>query len=237
MKRTAIKVSTRKKCKWCGETFVIHTTTALPYCSYACQKAYLLSQDGQVSLQKAISKGVKKISETSNLTKESLKNKPYYEKKLQEYVNKICRAIDHDNFCISCHKRGKPQAGHYHSRGHDHSLRFNLHNLHIQCYRCNVQLHSNIIGFNRGLKIWYGEDYKQYVEEFMSKEFPTLKTTIIDIQEALEKAKELARTIEPKWLSPWARIKLREEMNQKIGLYDSPMMKNFTDGHFNEEPF
>jgi ribosomal protein S26 len=48
--------------------------------------------------------------------------------------------------CISCGTHtGKPQAGHYLSRGARPGLRYDERNLWLQCYRCNVELSSNAI--------------------------------------------------------------------------------------------
>lgn len=152
---------------------------------------------------------------------EKLKNMGDYEKELQTEINILSRLIDTGNRCISCGNDGKPQAGHYHSRGKNTSIRFNLHNLHIQCYRCNVQLSANITGYNLGLIKTYGKDYQDYVEYKMPLEFPLLKWTKNDLvlwkAQVIAYKKEVAKLEFP--LSAEDRLYWRGYYNEKIGIY------------------
>lgn len=92
------------------------------------------------------------------------KDKPYWEKKLDEVfsqyirlkyadMNGVCR-------CISC---GSPihwtkiQNGHYMSRVY-RSTRFDERNCHPQCMPCNVFLHGNIQKYRKALVELYGSD-------------------------------------------------------------------------------
>lgn len=152
---------------------------------------------------------------------EKLKNMGDYEKELQTEINILSRLIDTGNRCISCGNDGKPQAGHYHSRGKNTSIRFNLHNLHIQCYRCNVKLSANITGYNLGLIKTYGKDYQDYVEYKMPLEFPLLKWTKNDLilwkAQVVAYKKEVAKLEFP--LSAKDRLYWRGYYNEKIGIY------------------
>lgn len=154
---------------------------------------------------------------------DKLKTLGDYEKELQTEINILSRLIDTGCQCISCGTPGKPQAGHYHSRGKNTSLRFNLNNLHIQCYRCNVQLSANIIGYNKGLISLYGKEYQEYVEYKMPLEFPLIKWTKNDLilwkSQVVAYKKEVAKLEFP--LCVEDRLYWRGYYNEKIGIYKS----------------
>lgn len=152
---------------------------------------------------------------------EKLKTMGDYEADLQTEINAICRLIDEGLNCISCGNNGKPQAGHYHSRGANTTLRFNLNNLHLQCYRCNVELSANITGYNLGLIDWYGKAYQEYVEYELPKEYPLLKWSKNDLilwtAHARSMKKEIMKLDRP--FNNEDRIFWRNHYNKKIGIY------------------
>lgn len=152
---------------------------------------------------------------------EKLKTMGDYEADLQTEINAICRLIDEGMYCISCGNNGKPQAGHYHSRGANTTLRFNLNNLHLQCYRCNVELSANITGYNLGLIDWYGKAYQEYVEYELPKEYPLLKWSKNDLilwtANARTMKKEIMKLDRP--FNNEDRIFWRNHYNKKIGIY------------------
>lgn len=152
---------------------------------------------------------------------EKLKTMGDYEADLQTEINAICRLIDEGLNCISCGNNGKPQAGHYHSRGANTTLRFNLNNLHLQCYRCNVELSANITGYNLGLIDWYGKAYQEYVEYELPKEYPLLKWSKNDLilwtAHARAMKKEITKLDRP--FNNEDRIFWRNHYNKKIGIY------------------
>ena len=80
--------------------------------------------------------------------KEAVKPMSKWLSDLQVLVNKYVRLRDINDGCISCdkdkHWSGQWHAGHYFSRGHSSSLRFNLNNIHRQCSACNNHLSGNI---------------------------------------------------------------------------------------------
>ena len=162
-----------------------------------------------------------KWKEEKKVMVEKLKNMGDYEKDLQTEINILSRLIDTGCQCISCGNAGKPQAGHYHSRGKNTTLRFNLNNLHIQCYRCNVQLSANIIGYNKGLISLYGKEYQEYVEYKMPLEFPLIKWTKNDLilwkAQVVAYKKEVAKLEFP--LCVEDRLYWRGYYNNKIGIY------------------
>ena len=56
--------------------------------------------------------------------------------------------------CISCGQIKSTRlmhAGHYHSAGHNESVRWDEDNVHGQCEHCNTFLHGNLINYSRGI--------------------------------------------------------------------------------------
>lgn len=76
--------------------------------------------------------------------------------KAQVVFNKWIRERDRDRGCISCGAK-VTEAGHYFSRGHYSSMRFNEVNVNGQCTRCNCFKHGNLIHYREGLIKRYGE--------------------------------------------------------------------------------
>jgi hypothetical protein len=68
----------------------------------------------------------------------------------QQIFNRWIRFRDQNKGCISCGAE-VTEAGHYYSAGHHSALRFNEHNVHGQCTRCNRYLHGNAIEYRKGL--------------------------------------------------------------------------------------
>jgi hypothetical protein len=98
--------------------------------------------------KKLLSNSDKKARREAKDRKLAIKPKSKWLAELQALVNKYIRLRDANEGCISCDKaaswQGQFHAGHYYSRGHSSSLRFNLHNIHKQCSVCNNHLSGNI---------------------------------------------------------------------------------------------
>ena len=89
---------------------------------------------------------------------------PNLKKKAQDVFNKWIRERDKDSGCISCGAIGS-QAGHYFSSGHYSSLTVSEINVNLQCTRCNMFLHGNLIHYRQGLIKKYGEKKIIQLEE------------------------------------------------------------------------
>ena len=202
----------KKICKECGELFE-PVRKIQPTCSLKCAIA--------LAKKKVKDKQVKEFKKWSKETKENLRTHSELLNLLQVVINKIVRTIDFGQPCISCGKNGKRQAGHYHSIGANSALRFHLDNIHIQDYRCNVELSGNIIGYNRGLINTYGEDYKVYVERDLLniQELKLQKHEIVDL---IKKAKEILKELpEFEVYTASERILERKRINNLLGIYSN----------------
>ncbi len=153
--------------------------------------------------------------------KEKLKTLSDYEKDLQIEINEMVRLIDGGLPCISCGGWSMAHAGHFHSRGRNPTLRFNLHNIHRQENYCNVELSGNTTGYNLGLIEWYGKAYQEYVEYELPKLYPLLKWTKNDLilwtAQARVFKKEIMKLEKP--LEESDRVFWRTFYNEKLGIY------------------
>lgn len=211
----------KKKCAFCGELFEKNINAPFQnWCSVDC--AYKLSQQLKEKKEKKEWQSEKKVM------KENIMKHGDWLKRLEESINPIARFIDYGQPCISCTNFGKQQAGHYHSVASDASLRFNLHNIHIQDYHCNVEKSANIIGYDEGLIKLYGNDYWNYVKFGLKNIYhQPLKLSIPEIKNAIEISKEIIKELKSaeEIYSPYYRIKLRDQFNLRIGIYKNIYLK------------
>tara|TARA_R110000772_G_scaffold60108_3_gene135681 strand:- start:1449 stop:2030 length:582 start_codon:yes stop_codon:yes gene_type:complete len=133
----------KKACRYCKEYKQVHTMVKVPlgvFCAWGCAVAH-----GKALAEK---KKLKAIKVKHKADKERVKTKAKWLSDLQVIVNLYVRLRDKFEPCASCDKGpewgGQWQAGHYYSRGHSSSLRFNLNNIHKQCSVCNNHLSGNI---------------------------------------------------------------------------------------------
>lgn len=163
-----------------------------------------------------------KIKERMTECEKGVYDKGYYEKKLEIDINTICRLIDKNSKCISCNGIGD-QAGHRHSVGSNCSLRYDLHNLHMQDYNCNGPRSSNDFEYKKGLAERYGKEYQEYVDTEIVRLYPSLNLKPFELKEAITKARIIIKRLkrENKEYSFSERIELRNKLNLEIGLYNS----------------
>jgi len=145
----------KRKCKQCGiYTADFIKTNVAVFCGVDCayefakakqerEQARLIAKLKQVGVKK--NKAARKAHRED---KERIKPKAKWLSELQALVNRYVRLRDANDDCASCDKtkdwHGQWHAGHYFSRGHSSSLRFNLWNIHKQCSVCNNYLSGNI---------------------------------------------------------------------------------------------
>lgn len=199
-----------KKCKICGNKFA-PTNSLQRTCSISCA-----IEDGKKENKRSWQKEKKE-------RREKIKTHSDYENELQPIINKIARLIDKDQPCISCGKPAKkPQGGHRFSVGGNNSIRFNLHNIGNQCYRCNSELSGNPDGYDDGLVRVYGKEYFEYVKFELRLAYMQVKLTIPELILARAKAMKIAKELEKNGnvYSPDERIELKTKYNKEIGIYN-----------------
>lgn len=206
----ATKKIRKKKCKFCTTEF----TPARPLqttCSVPCAMNWSVILTNK--------KNEKKWRQDKSILKESLMSLTDYEKVLQPLINRITSILDTGQTCISCGGKGKPQAGHYHPTSTQRKLRFNLLNIWRQDYRCNVELSSNISGYNYGLINTFGKDFKEYLEYDIVNQYKDLKLTKEDLKEAIVRARKVLKDLTEEERTNDQRLLMRKKLNAEIGLY------------------
>lgn len=209
MKNKAVK---DKICKSCNEKFV-PTQPLQMVCSYNCALD-ATRKHGLKQREKESKKEVAKM-------KEGLLTKSDYEKVLQTHINTIARLIDYGCSCISCGHLKRAFAGHFHSVGANRSLRFHLDNIHVQDFNCNGERGGNIPAYGRGLVNWYGQEYKDYVESQLVKDYPVMKWDANELKCWTKKAKAIVKELKDSnaYYDSTQRLELRNYFNQRLGIY------------------
>lgn len=99
--------------------------------------------------------------------------------------------------CFTCNKPLQPntsdcQLGHFLPRGVYPGLTFNRDNVRLQCMRCNVWLHGNIIEFRIRLVNEIGEQGVLELESFRHDSYKLTRSDYLEmIQEFKEEIKKL----------------------------------------------
>jgi len=144
-----VKPKKVKKCKACKSEFTPFNSMAKA-CSPKCALE-LVELDKKKKIRKDLLEYRKETKSISKWISEA-----------QVSINAYVRIRDHDKPCISCGTmtvssfggyRGSCgwDAGHFKSTGSSNHLRFNLHNIHKQCVRCNRDLSGNVNNYRDGL--------------------------------------------------------------------------------------
>lgn len=146
--------------------------------------------------------------------------------KTQPVINKISSLIDGEMNCICCGAKITPQnppnAGHRFSVKSNNTIRFNLHNIHRNGVCCNKHAHGNPDGYNKGLVDIYGLEYFHYVVLELKGIYKDLKLTRPEMEEFHKKALSVKSRLmkNPPNLTSDERLKMRDEINKELGLYE-----------------
>jgi hypothetical protein len=153
---------------------------------------------------------------------EKLMTKSDYEKLLETEINTIVRLIDKGQPCIASGATNcKFNAGHFIAVGSNKSIRYNLHNIHIQSVQSNKDRGGEPIKYLDGLERIYGKEYAEYIHYEIRRKWSYMGWTISDLKEwtsiarlIVKELKELGNTYTPE-----ERIELRTEYNFRLGIY------------------
>ncbi|CAB4127044.1 Bacteriophage lambda NinG [uncultured Caudovirales phage] len=198
-----------KKCQVCKEKFTPIYSTIQPTCSIKCT----------IELNKR--KKEKALNEKVKLMKIDTHSKEY-RKELQDEVNKLSRKIDEIHgyiLCIDDCGKGygkQTDAAHFHSRGSNSSLRYNLHNLHSANSQCNQFSDKHHEGYKIGLEKRYGIDYLNKVLN-LPNIYKEIKLSNKEVYEKLKVVRLLIRTVHTFQFE--SSIEAREYFNKIIGIY------------------
>lgn len=113
----------------------------------------------------------------------------YWKKKAWDAMSRYVRqqAANQDGFveCVTCDvvKPWKQMQGGHFIPGHGNAVMFEPHNVHPQCYTCNITLKGNWVNYYRFIKEKYGVEI---LEHLLSLKGQTKIYTVADYQEIYE---------------------------------------------------
>jgi len=169
-----------------------------------CGKKYIPDRQFQVvcgNIQCAIAYGKKKITSNNRKAKREYKsnNKSELMKKAQQLANKIGRARSNYlgfNYCVTCGKRdGLMHGGHFLPTSTYSAIRFNVSQIHNQCYSCNCARSGMPKEYREFMIVVYGEEKVEWLE---SHKGTTRKYTVEYLNKYLKTMRKYLRRIDVK---------------------------------------
>jgi hypothetical protein len=152
--KLTVKVKT-KPCAVCTEPFV-KQRMGQKVCGPMC------------AIQHAALVKAKKAAQELRAQKEAATPTKKLLKRAEDAVNRVVRARDYLDGCISCEKPshwdGVWHASHFKSVGSNSVLRFNLLNIHKGCSQCNWARAGNIHGYRPRLEAKIGADRVEWLD-------------------------------------------------------------------------
>jgi hypothetical protein len=179
----------RKRCKWCESLFAPFNSLQ-KVCSSKCALEYS---------KKVKQENAEKMKELLDKRKDdkSIEEQKKYTKTI---VHAYVRERDKYKPCISCGCRWNDefQAGHYHKAELFNAIRFDVMNIHGQCFKCNIHLDGNLDEYKLRLPERIGvEEYeklskrakiaKMFGKQWTKTELKTIRTEIKKLTKWKEK--------------------------------------------------
>lgn len=196
-----------RTCKICKKKFKPKYNSVQMVCSVACSYEYTKQQN---------QKNKKALNKTKQ--EDKTKNQKNY---LKDEIQKLARLIDiRFKFgCCCCNKsiEGTGHGAHYHSKGSNPSIQFNLHNIHRSRAHCNMFSSEHKKGYYIELERRYGKDYVNYLENDIRLIYKEMHFSAEEIKQALKTTRKIIRDFDKYELSN--PILARDLFNSMIGLY------------------
>jgi len=210
----------------CGKTMTEFEKRTYGMCNGCLWDFYHETEIGKIIYQKSflpkVSLKLKSIQRENE--KKMRSNTKSWKTELQTNINKIVRLIDKDLLCLARNQKGQLHAGHVFSRGGNQTIRYNLHNIHRQSAQSNHW--QNDDGLLRdGLTNEYGQSYMDFIASL--RQTPALEYKEWQYKELSLKSAKIALRLKKLDLtySIAERIKLRNEINLELGIYESKFCK------------
>jgi hypothetical protein len=173
-----------KKCRYCKDEYKPFNSLQKCCTNYECIKKAVVEAE------------LKTWNKKKTKLKKDLMTTSDWLKIAQQTFNKFIRERDKGKMCISCgqHINGVKHASHYYSAGGHSNVRFNENNVHVSCYKCNVELSGNLLNYQIAIRDKIGGEELMKLHELAHI---TKKWTIEELQEIntdyKEKLKELKK--------------------------------------------
>ncbi len=142
--------------------------------------------------------------------------------KLQTEINKLIRAIDYGQPCISCGVlKQHMEAGHFwhKSKNSASECTFHLWNLSAQCKYCNRFQNGNLSKYGQGIEKIYGEEIYNLLHDLPTM-YRGLNWSKDELREFIRVAKLINKSMPKQEVySTEKRIELRKTFNNQLKIY------------------
>lgn len=142
--------------------------------------------------------------------------------KLQTEINKLIRAIDYGQPCISCGVlKQHMEAGHFwhKSKNSASECTFHLWNLSSQCKYCNRFQNGNLSKYGQGIEKIYGEEIYNLLHDLPTM-YRGLNWSKDELKEFIRVAKLINKSMPKQEVySTEKRIELRSKFNNQLKIY------------------
>lgn len=198
--------NSKKRCKHCKKYFPASQMIKVPagtFCTYDHAIAFANEKKAQEAKEneKWLKDFHSRIS-TASGRKDAKRNRDDYYEILQDLVNQwILHVRDKLEPCCTCGTpRGsrKFDAGHYRTRGAAKELRFELTNIHGQCFICNTHGSGMRSEYRAFIEAKYGADHLQWLDG----PHPSLKDQFSTIEDIKKECSKFRRLIKDAGLQP-----------------------------------
>jgi hypothetical protein len=199
----------KKPCKVCQKPFEPKRPLQQT-CSVACAYKSVLRSKAKAQAKNNA------ILEEARETTSDLRHK------LQTEINKLIRAIDYGQPCISCGVlKQHMEAGHYHhkSKNSASECTFHLWNEHSQCKYCNRFQNGNLSKYGQGIERIYGEEIYNLLHDLPTM-YRGLNWSKDELKEFIRVAKLINKSMPKQEVySTEKRIELRSKFNNQLKIY------------------
>jgi hypothetical protein len=199
----------KKKCKVCAKPFEPKRPLQ-QVCGVAC--AYELTMQLKAKQQAKNNAILEEARETTS----DLRHK------LQTEINKLIRAIDYGQPCISCGVlKQHMEAGHFwhKSKNSASECTFHLWNLSSQCKYCNRFQNGNLSKYGQGIEKIYGEEIYNLLHDLPTM-YRGLNWSKDELKEFIRVAKLINKSMTKQEIySTEKRIELRAKFNNQLKIY------------------
>ena len=199
----------KKPCKVCAKPFEPKRPLQ-QVCGVAC--AYELTMQLKAKAQAKNNAILEEARETTS----DLRHK------LQTEINKLIRAIDYGQPCISCGVlKQHMEAGHYHhkSKNSASECTFHLWNLSAQCKYCNRFQNGNLSKYGINIEKIYGEEIYNLLHDLPTM-YRGLNWSKDELKEFIRVAKLINKSMPKQEVyTTEKRIELRAKFNNQLKIY------------------
>ena len=208
------------KCLNCNEKFVKKYKNQMGKFRFCMNKAACITafNEAYKESERAKSNKNKQVIKQAKQERKTGKQKNY----LRDDIQKLARMID-EKFgfgCCCCNNKieGTGHGAHYHNKGGNENIMFNLDNIHRSRAHCNMFSSEHKKGYKEEMKRRYGDWYVDYLEDQIRLKYKEMHFSSDQITKALKTTRSIIRNFNTFNLHD--SLEARCIFNNTIGLYE-----------------